>query len=123
MSGSGNMIPQSISRIRSSTSMQAQLRPISPRPPRKTIRTGLVTPSEGSRALGGASPPEDPPKSKPHRSSGRGRRDDDAVAPPDPPPALGLVPDPADHAASGGYQLQRPPDEAEQRGGGQEPGG
>ena len=41
MSGSGNMIPQSRTRMRPSTSMQAQLRPISPSPPRKTIRTGL----------------------------------------------------------------------------------
>src|SRR5918992_359127 len=49
MSGSGNMIPQSISRMRSSTSTQAQLRPISPRPPKKTTRTGLVTVGESSR--------------------------------------------------------------------------
>src|SRR2546426_504512 len=49
MSGSGNMIPQSISRMRSSTSTQAQLRPISPRPPRKTTRVEAVTPSERSR--------------------------------------------------------------------------
>ena len=41
MSGSGNMIPQSRTTIRPSTSMQAQLRPISPRPPRKTTRTGF----------------------------------------------------------------------------------
>src|SRR5580704_11957805 len=39
MSGSGNMIPTSRTRIRPSTSMQAQLRPISPRPPRNTTRT------------------------------------------------------------------------------------
>src|SRR4051812_15745148 len=41
ISRSGNMSPQSSSMIRPSTSMQAQLRPISPSPPRKTIRTGL----------------------------------------------------------------------------------
>jgi hypothetical protein len=34
------MRPQSISMIRSSTSMQAQFRPISPRPPRNVIFTG-----------------------------------------------------------------------------------
>src|SRR5665213_1357673 len=39
MSGSGNMIPTSSTRIRPSTSMQAQLRPLSPMPPRKTTRT------------------------------------------------------------------------------------
>ena len=39
MSGSGNMMPTSSTRMRPSTSMQAQFRPISPRPPRKTIRT------------------------------------------------------------------------------------
>src|SRR3984957_10598873 len=42
MSGSGNMIPQSRMTMRPSTSMQAQLRPISPSPPRKTTRTGLA---------------------------------------------------------------------------------
>src|SRR5579871_2357774 len=42
MSGSGNMIPQSRTTMRPSTSMQAQLRPISPSPPRKTTRTGLA---------------------------------------------------------------------------------
>ena len=41
MSGSGNMIPQSRMTMRPSTSMQAQLRPISPSPPRKTTRTGF----------------------------------------------------------------------------------
>ena len=40
ISASGNMIPQSTMRMRSSTSRQKQLRPISPRPPRKTILTG-----------------------------------------------------------------------------------
>src|SRR5271154_521728 len=40
MSASGNMIPQSRTMMRPSTSMQAQLRPISPSPPRKTTRTG-----------------------------------------------------------------------------------
>src|SRR5215210_6551061 len=40
MSLSGNMIPQSMTRMRSPTSRHMQLRPISPRPPRKTIRTG-----------------------------------------------------------------------------------
>src|SRR5579862_8994657 len=39
MSGSGNITPQSRTMMRPSTSTQAQLRPISPRPPRKTIRT------------------------------------------------------------------------------------
>src|SRR5664280_2625386 len=39
MSGSGNMIPTSSTRILPSTSMHAQLRPISPRPPRNTTRT------------------------------------------------------------------------------------
>src|SRR6202789_4317148 len=42
MSGSGNMIPQSRTMMRPSTSMQAQLRPISPSPPRKTTRTGAA---------------------------------------------------------------------------------
>ena len=42
MSDSGNMIPQSMTRMRSSTSRHKQLRPISPSPPRKTIRTGEV---------------------------------------------------------------------------------
>ena len=40
MSGSGNMIPQSRTTMRPSSSMHAQLRPISPRPPRKMMRTG-----------------------------------------------------------------------------------
>ena len=40
MSASGNMMPQSRTMMRPSTSMQAQLRPISPSPPRKTTRTG-----------------------------------------------------------------------------------
>src|SRR4051812_43541289 len=40
ISRSGNISPQSSIMMRPSTSMQAQLRPISPRPPRKTIRTG-----------------------------------------------------------------------------------
>src|SRR5258708_37692423 len=39
MSTSGNMSPQSRSMIRPSTSMQAQLRPISPSPPRKVTLT------------------------------------------------------------------------------------
>src|SRR5580700_396650 len=39
MSASGNMIPQSRTTMRLSTSMTAQLRPISPRPPRKLTRT------------------------------------------------------------------------------------
>ena len=38
--GSGNISPQSSSMMAPSTSMQAQLRPISPRPPRKVIVTG-----------------------------------------------------------------------------------
>src|SRR5215213_1600747 len=50
ISASGNMIPQSTTRMRSSTSRQKQLRPISPRPPRKTIRTGALM-------RGGASSP------------------------------------------------------------------
>src|SRR3954454_5943918 len=37
---SGNIRPQSRMMILPSTSMQAQFRPISPSPPRKTIRTG-----------------------------------------------------------------------------------
>ena len=41
MSGSGNMMPQSRTTMRPSTSMQAQFRPISPSPPRKTTRTGF----------------------------------------------------------------------------------
>ena len=53
MSGSGNMIPQSRTRILPSTSTQAQLRPISPRPPRKTIRTGRAPPcAEPARRSG-----------------------------------------------------------------------
>src|SRR4051812_40723369 len=40
ISMSGNMSPQSRSMILPSTSMHAQFRPISPRPPRKTILTG-----------------------------------------------------------------------------------
>src|SRR4051794_14361609 len=39
MSASGNMSPQSTTRIRPSTSTQKQFRPISPSPPRKTMRT------------------------------------------------------------------------------------
>src|SRR3954452_12518545 len=42
MSMSGNMSPQSRSMMRPSTSMHAQLRPISPRPPRKVTLTGLA---------------------------------------------------------------------------------
>src|SRR5438552_11363925 len=41
MSASGNMIPQSTTRIRPSTSRQKQFRPISPSPPRNTIRTDI----------------------------------------------------------------------------------
>src|ERR1039457_4531630 len=44
MSGSGNMMPQSTRMMRPSTSIQAQLRPISPSPPRKTTRTGFAPP-------------------------------------------------------------------------------
>ena len=40
MSGSGNMIPQSRTTMRPSNSKTAQFRPISPRPPRKMMRTG-----------------------------------------------------------------------------------
>src|SRR5437764_13267546 len=43
MSGSGNISPQSTTRMRPSTSMQKQLRPISPSPPRKTSRTSSLT--------------------------------------------------------------------------------
>src|SRR5271165_2552580 len=53
MSGSGNMMPTSRTMIRPSTSTQAQLRPISPRPPRKTIRTGAA---RGGLANGAAGP-------------------------------------------------------------------
>src|SRR5215510_11766014 len=42
MSASGNIRPQSTTRMRSATSRQKQLRPISPTPPRNTIRTGVV---------------------------------------------------------------------------------
>src|SRR5208283_5143414 len=49
MSGSGNMIPQSRMMMRPSTSMQAQFRPISPSPPRKTTRTGLGLPRSAKR--------------------------------------------------------------------------
>src|SRR6476646_6793543 len=51
ISASGNMIPQSTTRMRSSTSRQKQLRPISPRPPRKTIRTGALLIGSGYRRL------------------------------------------------------------------------
>src|ERR1700722_7757257 len=40
MSGSGNMIPMSRTTMRPSSSKHAQFRPISPRPPRKMMRTG-----------------------------------------------------------------------------------
>src|SRR5215207_8499128 len=43
MSGSGNISPQSTTRMRPSTSRQKQLRPISPSPPRKTSRTSSLT--------------------------------------------------------------------------------
>src|SRR6187455_1525968 len=43
MSASGNISPQSTTRIRPSTSRQKQFRPISPSPPRNTIRTGWAT--------------------------------------------------------------------------------
>src|SRR5580693_2529813 len=62
MSGSGNMIPQSRMTIRPSTSMQAQLRPISPSPPRKTTRTGFGLPrsaKRGDRDRGSADGGED----------------------------------------------------------------
>src|SRR4029079_13271252 len=42
MSASGNINPQSTTRMRPSTSRQKQFRPISPRPPRKTIRTASL---------------------------------------------------------------------------------
>src|SRR5215204_648369 len=42
MSGSGNMSPQSRRTMRPSSSRHAQLRPISPKPPRKVMRTGSV---------------------------------------------------------------------------------
>src|SRR5664280_1718139 len=45
MSGSGNMMPTSRTRIRPFTSMQAQLRPISPSPPRKTMRMASCDPA------------------------------------------------------------------------------
>src|ERR1035441_1261741 len=57
MSGSGNMIPQSRTRMRPSTSMQAQFRPISPRPPRNTTRTGwgaFPPPTAGPEDVTGA---------------------------------------------------------------------
>src|SRR5437764_14639246 len=117
MSGSGNMIPQSIRRIRPSTSMQAQLRPISPRPPRKTTRTGLLTPSESSRAPGTRSaPPSDPGRRRrdPGYLAADRRRHDDTVEPADPAPLLPLAPQPPDDAAEDGDELQRSPDEAQE---------
>src|SRR3984957_4055701 len=39
MSGSGNMIPMASTTMRPLSSKHAQLRPISPRPPRKMMRT------------------------------------------------------------------------------------
>src|SRR4051794_32070625 len=42
-SASGNISPQSSRRILPSSSKAAQLRPISPSPPRKVILTGLAT--------------------------------------------------------------------------------
>src|SRR5664280_2166008 len=45
MSGSGNMMPTSSTSIRPFTSMQAQLRPISPSPPRKTMRMASCDPA------------------------------------------------------------------------------
>src|SRR2546423_6300696 len=116
MWGSGNMIPRSMSRIRPSTSTQAQWRRISPRPPRNTTRTGLVTPSEGSSR---SAPPgwwpvgEEQLSRRPGRGAGR---DDDAVAPPDPAPVHTLTGDPADRAADHRERRQGPPQEAEQRG-------
>src|SRR5215218_264602 len=43
MSASGNIKPQSTTRMRPPTSRQKQLRPISPSPPRKTMRAGSFT--------------------------------------------------------------------------------
>src|SRR5437660_8467297 len=47
MFSSGNMSPQSTNRIRSSTSRHKQLRPISPNPPKNTMRTtgSLIDPT------------------------------------------------------------------------------
>src|SRR6516225_4108649 len=47
ISMSGNINPQSRIMIRPATSTHAQLRPISPRPPRKTMRTGSSAPEMG----------------------------------------------------------------------------
>src|SRR5689334_3936486 len=78
MSASGNMIPQSTTRIRPSTSMQKQFRPISPRPPRKTIRTGIrrarYNPAVRGRALRGETRAGGPLPARPFvRASGAGR--------------------------------------------------
>src|SRR5262249_32943659 len=79
MSASGNMIPQSTTRIRPSTSTQKQFRPISPSPPRKTIRTAIRRaryngPVRGQAVRGreraGSSLPACVPRS---RASGAGR--------------------------------------------------
>jgi hypothetical protein len=42
MSGPGNISPQSMSNIDPSTSTHAQLRPISPSPPRNVMVTGAA---------------------------------------------------------------------------------
>ena len=53
ISASGNMSPQSRIMRRSSCSTMAQLRPISPSPPRKVIRTGAVNCLSRRRARSG----------------------------------------------------------------------
>src|ERR1700722_11973706 len=57
MSVSGNMIPQSRSMILPPTSTHAQLRPISPRPPRNTIRTGWSATEMGKDLASGVLEP------------------------------------------------------------------
>src|SRR2546429_6965741 len=50
IAGSGNISPQSTTRMRSSTSRQKQFLPISPSPPRKTRRTApLIAPNASDR--------------------------------------------------------------------------
>ena len=52
MSASGNISPTSISRTLPSCSIAMQLRPISPRPPRKTMRTGSAIPDSQADQAG-----------------------------------------------------------------------
>src|SRR5262245_60439152 len=81
MSTSGNMIPQSTTRMRSSTSRQKQLRPISPNPPRKTNLTAAsdcIEEDGGTRLIGGegyptrATGPRERSSSAPSGADGKG---------------------------------------------------